>query len=189
MLLLLLRWTLISGVGGFWSDSVFWVPLVLVISGIGNNFDYPPIIADTPPDCIANCWIFFFWWANIFHLVSDGIEMLLWELQWKLKAKQVLPNASIFFSWINNAIKSGNVILDGLSCRIYDASFITLPEALRNTEIERLYTPEELFITIIIFSESWNALYVFIGISFSTSIIKSDTLWPPLRELTEETSR
>ena len=48
----------------------------------------------------------FFCWVNIFHLVSDGIKMLMWELQWKLKAKWVLLNLVILLSWINSSIKA-----------------------------------------------------------------------------------
>ena len=47
----------------------------------------------------------FFWWYNIFHIVSYGIKILLWKSQWKLKEKRVSLNASIFFSWINPETK------------------------------------------------------------------------------------
>ena len=81
------------------------------------------------------------------------------------------------------------MIPDGLSYRISDAIFIAFPEALINAEAESLSTINELFINFIIyFSASFNAEYVSIGNSFSTSVIKYDTLWPPLIEPTEEVS-
>ena len=93
-------------------------------------------------------------------------------------------------SWSIPKSKRKNGIPDGLSCRISDVSFINLPEALRNTEAERVYTPNALFITFIIcFYAPCNADYVSIGNFLSTSVIKSDTLWPPLREHNEEVSR
>ena len=82
------------------------------------------------------------------------------------------------------------MIPDGLYCRISDASFISFPEALRNAEAERISTKNALFLNFIIyFSASCNADYVSIGTSLSTSVIKSDTLWSPLKESNEEVSR
>ena len=49
--------------------------------------------------------IHFCWRDNIFHLVSYGTKFLLWKLQEKFKAKQILLNASIFPSWVNPEIK------------------------------------------------------------------------------------
>ena len=95
-------------------------------------------------------------------------------------------------SWVGSILKSNreNVIPDGLYCRISDASFISFPEALRNAEAERISTKNALFINFIIyFSASCNADYVSIGTSLSTSVIKSDTLWSPLKESNEEVSR
>ena len=48
----------------------------------------------------------FCWWANIFHLVSDGIKMLMRYLKLKMKAKRFFLNAIIFLSWINPWIKA-----------------------------------------------------------------------------------
>ena len=55
--------------------------------------------------CVLVTLCFCFWY-KIFHLVSYGIKILLWKLQWKLKAKRVLLNARVFLSWTNPAIKA-----------------------------------------------------------------------------------
>ena len=48
------------GVGGFWTDPEVWVFLFPVFSGLENNCNPPPIIAENPPDFIAYLWIFVF---------------------------------------------------------------------------------------------------------------------------------
>ena len=47
-------------VGGFWVDPVFWLLTVPAISDIENNCDCPPKRLDTPPDFLADFWLFVF---------------------------------------------------------------------------------------------------------------------------------
>ena len=82
------------------------------------------------------------------------------------------------------------MILDGLSCRISDKSFTNFTEVLRNTEAKILNTPNKVFITFFVcFYADWNANDVSIVTLLSTSAIKDEMLWTPLREPTEEVIR
>ena len=66
---------------------------------------------------------------------------------------------------INLKSKQKDVIPNGLYCRISEVSFISLPEAFKKYEAEKLSTPNALFITLIIcFYEYCNDKYVTIGI-------------------------
>ena len=82
-----------------------------------------------------------------------------------------------------------NLIPDVLSCSIYDKSFTTFPEALRNYEAERLFTTNALSINFVTFSPLHLAMQSIFALGLlSKSVIKYDMLWPPLIELTEEVS-
>ena len=71
-----------------------------------------------------------------------------------------------------------------------DENFIIFPEALENAEVEMFSTTNSLFITLIIYFYVYSNIdYVSIGTSLSTSVIKYDTLWPTVKEPTEEISR
>ena len=188
MLLLSLKRTIILGVPlgvlvcVFWANPEGWVLLVPVLAGIKNNWNTPTRVTVTPTGFLADWWIFVF--AG--DIISSSLLVTVPECccrslreNWKQNRSSLMRASSWFCSILQSMRK--NMIPDSLYCSL--SNFIsTLPEALRNYDAESLSTPNALSITFVIcFSEYFNAGYVYFGNLLSMRVIKSDTLWPPLR--------
>ena len=178
-------------VGGFLTDPVFWLLPFSSLVEVENNCGPTPIIAETPPAFLADCWLFIFSGDLILSTLLGTVSKCccgILKSNWKQNGSCLI----LASSWVGLNLKSKrkNLIPYALYWRISDDIFTTFPGALRNAEAKRWSILNELYINFAIwFSESCNEEYVSIGTSLATSVIISNTLLLPLRELTEEVSK
>ena len=128
------------------------------------------------PAFLVDCWIF----VCPGEPLSSTLLVMVSKCFYGSRTENWKQNRSFLMrasSWVLSILqpKRENVILDGLSYRISDTSFISFPEALWNAEVERLSTINALFITFV--NLFFCILQCIVCVHWELMIHKCDQIW------------